>query len=193
MNSPENDIWAFEPQIEYFGLLRHNTEGHFNICCFSEALGSFDGVIEISTVPLDKVAAPGEPGLEKTTAFVKTLDSVCAERFEQRIALIKIDVDGKELDILKGAEGTIDKWRPILFVEYDRPENATDLPAWIHTKKYRIYRVTPRLYNPDNFRKNPINVFGNLESCMLLCVPQERYDLRADTFGFPVDRVRVTK
>lgn len=53
---------------------------------------------------------------------------------ELRIALIKVDVEGAELDVLRGAKQTIEKWRPALIIEHDTAPAAVygATPAMLH-------------------------------------------------------------
>lgn len=48
------------------------------------------------------------------TAQVVKLDTYVGEKGLPRVDFIKMDVEGAELDILKGAEATIARWKPIL-------------------------------------------------------------------------------
>jgi len=50
---------------------------------------------------------------------VSTLDAVLSSQIwqDQPVSAIKIDVEGHELAILEGAASTIEKWRPLVFVE----------------------------------------------------------------------------
>lgn len=50
--------------------------------------------------------------LEVATVSVDSLDL-------QEVSLLKVDVDGSELAVLRGARKTIEKWRPALFVELE--------------------------------------------------------------------------
>jgi FkbM family methyltransferase len=50
---------------------------------------------------------------------VVTLDDFVAENQVDDILLIKIDVEGFEMEVLKGASQVLDRWKPILFVEVD--------------------------------------------------------------------------
>lgn len=52
------------------------------------------------------------------TATVKTLDELVDELNIKRIDAIKIDVDGHEVEILNGAANTLEKFSPILFIEF---------------------------------------------------------------------------
>jgi len=48
---------------------------------------------------------------------VTTLDSFCEKEQLSRIDIIKIDVEGSEIALLRGAEETIRRFRPVLMVE----------------------------------------------------------------------------
>jgi hypothetical protein len=43
----------------------------------------------------------------------------------------------------------------------------------IQSFNYRLWWHLPRLYNPNNFRADGENLFGNLLSVNMLCVPRE--------------------
>ena len=64
------------------------------------------------------------------------------------VDLIKIDVDGPELDILRGAIQTIQKFHPIIVLEvghytYRRAGSSVDeLVAWLHEQAYEIFYET---------------------------------------------------
>jgi FkbM family methyltransferase len=63
--------------------------------------------------------------------MVKTvsLDKVLHGR---RVTFIKLDVEGAELEALKGAKSTIQKWRPRLAISiYHKPEDIIDIPLYI--------------------------------------------------------------
>jgi hypothetical protein len=48
---------------------------------------------------------------------VTTLDAFCEKERLIRVDLVKIDVEGSELALLKGAEQTIRRFRPVLMIE----------------------------------------------------------------------------
>ena len=90
-----------------------------------------------------------------------------------KVRLIKVDVEGMELDVLAGARQTLARHRPILYVENDRADKAEALVARLLEDGYRMWWHTPPLYNPANFLGNPQNVFGNIVSFNMLCLPRE--------------------
>jgi hypothetical protein len=89
--------------------------------------------------------------------------------------LIKIDVDGNERDVLKSAEATVTRHRPILYFENDKKPESEALLTYVASLGYRLYWHFAPLYNPDNFFGRPANVWApnNMISVMILGLPQE--------------------
>jgi hypothetical protein len=86
--------------------------------------------------------------------------------------LIKIDVEGMEIEVLRGANQTIQQFQPVLYVENDRPELSQQLIEHIQSLGYRLYWHTPRMYRAANFFGNQENVFANIVSVNMLCLPK---------------------
>jgi FkbM family methyltransferase len=91
-------------------------------------------------------------------------------------ALIKIDVDGKELEVLKSAAATIAKTRPVIYLENDIREKSAPLLEHLLQQDYRLYWHQAPIFEPDNFFGNPINHWApqNIVSLMMLCIPNEK-------------------
>ena len=87
--------------------------------------------------------------------------------------MIKIDVEGMEKEVLDGARQTITRFRPSLYVENDRPDKHAELIATLFDLDYRIWWHLPWLYNPANFAGDSENVFPNIASFNVLCLPRE--------------------
>lgn len=87
--------------------------------------------------------------------------------------LIKIDVEGMEGEVLKGARQTIQRFRPVLYVENDREEKSSAFIEQIQRLGYRLWEHTPPLFNPKNFARNRENLFSQIRSVNMLCLPQE--------------------
>ncbi len=185
MVSPFGKVLAYEPNPFSFELLKENVGYISVVSAFRLALGQERCVAAISTPwnnPGGAEVVLGEHG----GISVTTLD----ETYElDRLALLKADVEGMELPLLKGAAVTIRRCRPLLYVEDDREERSKELRAWIISQGYRVYKHRPFLYNAANWRGNKVNVFGLVASFNLLCVPVERQDLQDVTDGL----LRVTK
>jgi hypothetical protein len=81
---------------------------------------------------------------------------------------MKVDVEGMELSALKGAGQTIQKFRPILYVENDKPERSAALIEFLFSLGYTLFWHLPPLYEPANFYRNPINEFQQTVSINVL-------------------------
>lgn len=69
--------------------------------------------------------------IEPTSVKCTTIDEYCDER-HIRPNLIKIDVEGHELKVIKGAMSTIDKYRPFLVFEFIEV-------WWLEKEIYKIF------------------------------------------------------
>jgi FkbM family methyltransferase len=90
-----------------------------------------------------------------------------------KINLLKLDVEGMEGEVLKGATHTIAHHRPRIYLENDRPENSQALIEQLMAMDYRLWWHIPPLFNPGNYFGVQENVFGNVASFNMLCLPRE--------------------
>ncbi len=91
-------------------------------------------------------------------------------------SFIKVDVDGKELDVLRSAEMTIERRRPVLYVENDVREASPELIRFMRDKLgYDLYWHPAPIFRADNFFGDPENHWAprNIVSLMMLGVPSE--------------------
>jgi FkbM family methyltransferase len=77
------------------------------------------------------------------------LDQLIAEQIE----LIKIDVEGMELEVLQGAAGIIAQWRPKIMIEVFN-DHVSAFKQWLERNAYRIVREFPYV-NAINFVVEP--------------------------------------
>lgn len=87
-----------------------------------------------------------------------------------RIDLIKIDVEGMEQQVLAGASRTIERFKPTLYVENDRPTRSKALIDAVHGMGYRAWWHIPPLFNPNNYYENTENLYPNICSYNMLCL-----------------------
>ena len=117
---------------------------------------------------LFRSAAP-ESGDGEDTPVV-TLDSLALKSCR----LIKVDVEGMETDVLRGARETIRKRRPILFVENNTLERSARTLAAVRALGYRPWWHLALYYNRKNFFGNKENVFAKFKpEANLLCMPDD--------------------
>jgi len=125
LSGPEGRIVAFEPLPENFERIRHNIalNNFQNIIVRSEALSDTDGQaqFQVSAEPTwgNLVGAGKDIGQKTGTIDVKVsrLDSLLETGDLPVPNLIKIDVEGAEAQVLRGAENTLRRARPFLLIE----------------------------------------------------------------------------
>ena len=90
------------------------------------------------------------------------------------VRLIKAAMEGREVELLRGAADTIRRCRPYLYLRNDRPDREAELVALLHSLGYRLWSHRPRLFNPGNFRGESQDFFGAVGTMNLLCAPREK-------------------
>ena len=91
--------------------------------------------------------------------------------------LIKVDVDGKELEVLQSGEMQIERYRPVLYFENDVREASSELLSYVMEKLgYDLYWHPAPIFDEQNFFGNPVNHWAprNVVSLMVLGIPSER-------------------
>jgi FkbM family methyltransferase len=173
---PAGRVLAFEPQRQVFQLLCANAAlgALANVVARHAAVGREPDEITVPRIDYEKggnfggLALGGFDTGEQVP--VVTVDGLGLAQCH----VMKIDVEGMENDVLEGAADTIGRLRPVLYVENDRRERSEELLGRLMSMDFRIYWHLPRLYGPDNFFANPENVFDNIVSRNVLCLPKER-------------------
>lgn len=161
-------VVAFEPDPECHELLVKNVGMQDRsvarkISINPIALG--DSVQEVST-QFDYGKTKVRPG----GSIVQTkLDNI--QGFP-RIDLIKIDVEGMEYNVLKGAQNTITYFRPILFIEMQDASLNSLVFDFLDNLSYNMYWAACATFNPNNHMHNSEDVFGPQHGVLnWLCTP----------------------
>jgi FkbM family methyltransferase len=176
---PDGKVLAFEPRRIIFQTLCGNlaANGIENVHAFHCGLGEerkhqTEGKMDFSS----KLNAGGYslgaiPGAEESIKIEKLDDIINPE---DCISLIKADVEGHELQILKGATNLIKRDRPFLYLENDKVEKSPQLISYIWSLKYNIWWHIVPLFNPYNKANTQQNIFGNIRSFNIICIPHEK-------------------
>jgi FkbM family methyltransferase len=172
-------IIAIEPQAEIFKLLCANLvmNSARNVIPIHAASGESVGKVSIPAIDYTRpgnfggVSAGVVPGKLATMVALTPLDAM---EDLAAVDVLKIDVEGMELDVLRGAAAVIARSRPMLYVENDRKEKSPALIQHLLGIGYRCYWHVPPLFNADNYFGNPSNVFVEVVSINLFCMPAER-------------------
>lgn len=177
--SPSSRIVAIEPQQALAELLRRNLalNAVVNVDVVEAVAGAAPGLMHLRepdiAVPsnLGRYSARDTPGGRPVPVI--TLDALNL----MDCGFIKCDVEGMEREVLLGAQATIRRDRPVLYVENDRAEKAVALVALLHDLEYRTWWHMPTYYQPDNFNGRTDDVFEGLCAANLLCLHRSRTDI----------------
>lgn len=108
---PRCRVYSFEPVPSTFAVLVSNTASHPLVEPVRAALGAAPGMASMKTGPRDEcntlvvdAESSDAPLLEVP---VDTVDDFCASRKIQHLGLLKIDTEGYELQVLKGAHSLL--------------------------------------------------------------------------------------
>lgn len=175
---PSGRVYAFEPQRIIFQTLCANQvlNGLDNVEAFQIGLGSrafqakttvvdYQSPGNFAAVQLSSQATAGE------TIQVRPLDDVLPDL--PACKLLKVDVEGMELEVLEGAERLIMRTRPFIYAENNRRERSPGLLKWLTSHGYRPYWHLLRGYNPNNFYSEPRNIFGAFGDVNVIAMPEE--------------------
>lgn len=104
-------VYAFEMAKENFEIAKKVAEEN-NFVLENFGLGSFKH--EIKYNPSSSSTRESFAGTE--TAYITTIDNYVLENKLPRVDFIKLDVEGAELETLRGAKRTIARFKPILAI-----------------------------------------------------------------------------
>jgi FkbM family methyltransferase len=168
-------VYAFEAQPENFELLKKNLRENDidNVSPFQIAISDVSGATHVSSLEFLGHHNFGrvETGTGDSRVELATIDHLL--RREMKIKFIKIDVEGGELEVLRGAADIIKRDRPLLYVENDRQDKSAELVGWLIDNGYRCFWHRPPLYYENNFRNHRINAFGNIVSLNMICYHED--------------------
>ena len=134
-------VHSFEPNPSNFRLLQFNAGYHDNIVPHDLALGEESGGFYMREYVdnFGRSEIVDDPAEGDVLIAVKTLDQF--DLGEERVAFIKIDVEGMEPKVLRGAEQTIARHQPIIAMEQHRDDfrgGGSASVAWLTERGYRF-------------------------------------------------------
>jgi FkbM family methyltransferase len=152
---PQTRIFSFEPVPETFQSLKHATTAMPNVRCFCTALGSSCGTARMTnhgTSTMNHLVKTSTPIADDTSSeelvSLATLDSFCLEHQISHISLLKIDTEGHDLDVLRGARDMLTR-QAIDVVEAEvgmHPDNDHHVPleelkSYLDSLGYRLFGI----------------------------------------------------
>ncbi len=152
--APGGRLYAFEPQAGVFALLQQNLRANSlaNVQAECMALSDGDGALELHCFPdLDvgyaSITNRGRRDARTITCRAQTLDSYLKQHHIPDVTLLKLDVEGAELLVLRGASTLLGSPRPPMWIiEINRETAAAagyrpeDLLCLLHSYGYTFYR-----------------------------------------------------
>lgn len=145
-------VIAIEPSERELRQLRENLRinGFADVEIIPSAIGARTGQAQLGIAELDHagfnalgaVAAPWVKLVGRSAVTVTTLDVLAETRHWPRIDLIKMDIEGSELDALRGAEALLARDRPLLLLEAEdeslalRGASLAEFLAWLAAHNY---------------------------------------------------------
>jgi FkbM family methyltransferase len=175
-------VFAFEPLPSAIRLLKLNAAGLTNVIVETSAVGDRNGEADFCIRPegdTSSLLAGGKGSnvsVSITSLDVRLLELEAAPK---SVDFIKIDVEGAELSVLRGAVKTIEKYRPIVYLEF--------LP--LYSDRYGFgYEDFVEFFEPRGYSLHWINhdgdgpeLFSATNSTYLAAVPDGRsYLLRGN-------------
>jgi FkbM family methyltransferase len=117
---PKGAVFAFEPEPDNFSDLARTVEHNDIRWCttVNSACGALDCEASLAT-GLNGYIQPQSTAV--ANCHMVSLDSFVSEHKVSKVDLVKIDVEGFEVDVLNGMYGIMKRHRPMLYVEVHPP------------------------------------------------------------------------
>jgi len=154
---PNAAIWCFEPNSEIYSTLQNTYSNNTKIKCENIALGAKEGTFTLHHTidPTVSYIAPATENITyknaqtgTETVHMTTLDSYCKHHNLDQIDFLKIDTEGHDLDVLRGAETSLATGN-IRCVQCEcslNPDNTHHvafevIKSFLENFKYRIFGI----------------------------------------------------
>lgn len=189
---PTGRVIALEAQPDSFEVLKKNVEenraaGLPDIVELKNAVASCElGQVAISTIDVNHEGSFGSASL--LGALMGTAHSTSSgsnvTRDDARVpaitidsldlmncALIKIDVEGVENIVLRGAVQTLERCSPFVYCECNSLAAGLKCLAILESAHYKVFAHVVDAFNRDNYFNVRENIFGNAREVALVGVP----------------------
>ena len=144
------EVYSFEPNKSSFQLLKFNVSFYNNIKVFNFGLFNKSKTLNLKEVNYNLAGSSFKIDKYKhkknERAKVYKFDNL---KFNKKIALIKIDTERCEYEVLKGSEKTLKKNRPLILFEQSKDEfknNTTKSIDFLKKNNYRILYINKKNY-----------------------------------------------
>ena len=172
-----SEVHAFEPHPDNFEFLNDqvNIRQINNIYTYKVAISNFTGEANFFGRESHGVHSLGIHNkgrvISQHKVPVQTLDTFCASKLDDRIGLLKIDVEGFEADVLQGATGLLrDKKIDFILFEFSPSIHRlrkipSDAPIKILSDHdYEVYDLSGKKFTSTDYKK--------IKVCDLYAIPR---------------------
>lgn len=179
-------VLAFEPSPTTFAMLQRNIQLNpalaTKVLARQVGMGSSKGAFNLYTSPshpgLASLSPIDAPDAVAQSVDIDTLDNV-VDPSAGRVGMLKIDVEGAELDVLTGGAGLISRDRPLVAIELVEAHQrrfgrvCADILRFFGERDYVAVEVPDHLDPPRPFAPDALERDGAVN---VLFVPRERVD-----------------
>ena len=133
-------VHAFEPVPSICDRMEENLKlnGVTNVELHKEAMGSFSGDVVFDANPTDFNVGKGRVTPQgDITVPIGTIDDRLGS-LTQPVSVVKIDTEGHELEVLKGAVDLLSKHRPAVLIEFN-PGEYTLMETWPTSRQHACF------------------------------------------------------
>lgn len=168
-------VTGFEPALHNFSKCKANIglNNFPNLSVHNLGIGSNPGTLHLrSSDPhnrgMNKIEVDNNDSAQENEAVkITTVDAWIDETATSKVDLIKIDVEGYEMEILKGAENTISRFWPNLFLEVNHKylsefgSSSAQLFEWLSVRNYKICDVSGNpIVNSETLIKGQMDIYA---------------------------------
>lgn len=164
------NVYSFEPipklyknlkrifrkvNIELLAFSNKSTLSQFKIPVINDVVYDTRGKLDI------EITEPGETNYELIEVQCKTIDEYVIQKSIPKIKLIKIDVEGHEFNVLKGATKTLRKLKPIILIEIEQRHHDMPIDVIFNFINELGYEI--KFYSVSDFKYYGIEDFNVLK------------------------------
>lgn len=165
---PSNRVFAFEPFMKNYNVLVKNTKKHTNVKPFCLALSdeerkgtlyvtaasSSSSLLEVNFDEVNKLKKQYSRAIKQVkeeSIEITTLDKFAEKEGISEIAILKIDTQGTELSVLKGARKILNKTALIMFENnnhqsYNNAKKYYEVDEYLRENGFELFDIVPSLY-----------------------------------------------
>ncbi|MDH4227404.1 MAG: FkbM family methyltransferase [Deltaproteobacteria bacterium] len=148
----DSRIYAFEPSKRTFERLTAAVKDLPTVTCHNAGLGSIKGTLTLhyNIDGSDQASVhgkrSGQAGEVSETVTITTIDAFCRDNGIKKIDFMKIDVEGHELEVLKGAASMLEA-NAIDYIQFEFGKPNIESRTFFRdfydmlSPRYEIYRV----------------------------------------------------